>query len=87
MTSRDTAPRWAAAWLWAAAIYNLVWGLAIIAFPHALFEKKKKTSIKKRFSGEKRINLKEKNQDIQLFVNTDYHVQRLDIVKINQYRL
>lgn len=38
VTSRDTAPRWAAAWLWAAAIYNLVWGLAIIAFPHALFD-------------------------------------------------
>jgi ligand-binding SRPBCC domain-containing protein len=33
-----TSPRWAFYWLRAAGLYNLVWGLAIIAFPHLLFD-------------------------------------------------
>lgn len=37
-TSMNEQPRWAAAWLYAAGIYNLVWGLAVIAQPHLLFD-------------------------------------------------
>jgi len=33
-----TPHRWAKRWLWAAAIYNLIWGFVIIAFPHLLFD-------------------------------------------------
>lgn len=32
------APRWSFYWLWAAGIYNLVWGLATIAAPNLLFD-------------------------------------------------
>lgn len=32
------APSWSFYWLWAAGIYNLVWGLATIAAPHLLFD-------------------------------------------------
>ena len=32
------APAWSFYWLWAAGIYNLVWGLATIAAPHLLFD-------------------------------------------------
>lgn len=32
------APRWARRWLYAAGIYNLVWGAVVIAFPNALFD-------------------------------------------------
>ncbi len=31
-------PRWATACLRAAAVYNLAWGAAVIAFPHLLFD-------------------------------------------------
>jgi ligand-binding SRPBCC domain-containing protein len=31
-------PSWAAPWLRAAGVYNLLWGTAIIAFPHLLFD-------------------------------------------------
>ena len=32
------SPRWARRWLYAAGIYNLAWGAAVIVFPHALFD-------------------------------------------------
>lgn len=32
------APVWAARWLWAAGIYNLLWGAAAIAWPNLLFD-------------------------------------------------
>ena len=32
------SPRWARRWLYAAGVYNLVWGAIVIAFPHALFD-------------------------------------------------
>lgn len=32
------APAWAWWWLRAAAVYNLVWGGVVIAFPHLLFD-------------------------------------------------
>lgn len=35
---RATSPRWACRWLWAAGVYNLVWGAATIAFPHLPFD-------------------------------------------------
>jgi len=38
MNPRMEAPRWAIRWLWAAGIYNLGWGIAMIAFPHFLFD-------------------------------------------------
>jgi hypothetical protein len=31
-------PRWATAWLFAAGVYNLVWGAITIAFPNLLFD-------------------------------------------------
>lgn len=31
-------PAWARVWLRAAAVYNLVWGAGVIAFPHLLFD-------------------------------------------------
>lgn len=31
-------PRWTRNWLRAAGVYNLVWGTAIIVFPHLLFD-------------------------------------------------
>jgi ligand-binding SRPBCC domain-containing protein len=38
-THEPTAPpRWAVHWLRAAAVYNLAWGAAVIAFPHLLFD-------------------------------------------------
>ncbi len=56
--SRSTAPRWAAAWLWAAAIYNLAWGMAIIVAPHALFD----------FAGIARLNYPEIWQCVGMIV-------------------
>lgn len=35
---RTKAPNWASRWLWAAGIYNLLWGAVTIAFPHLLFD-------------------------------------------------
>ena len=35
---RTNAPTWAGVVLWAAGIYNLAWGVAMITFPHALFD-------------------------------------------------
>ena len=32
------SPRWARRWLYAAGIYNLVWGAIVIVFPNALFD-------------------------------------------------
>jgi ligand-binding SRPBCC domain-containing protein len=32
------APNWTRLWLWAAGIYNLVWGLITILWPHLLFD-------------------------------------------------
>ncbi|MFG0242361.1 MAG: SelL-related redox protein [Phycisphaerales bacterium JB054] len=32
------SPRWARRWLYAAGIYNLVWGAVVIVFPNALFD-------------------------------------------------
>ena len=32
------APKWMAVTLWAAAVYNAVWGAAVVIFPGALFE-------------------------------------------------
>lgn len=37
-SGRIEVPRWANRWLWAAGLYNLVWGGVIIAFPHLLFD-------------------------------------------------
>jgi small multidrug resistance pump len=31
-------PRWASWWLWAAGIYNLIWGTLTIVRPHLLFD-------------------------------------------------
>lgn len=32
------APQWASRWLWAAGVYNLLWGACVIVWPHALFD-------------------------------------------------
>ncbi|MDZ4771944.1 MAG: SRPBCC family protein [Planctomycetota bacterium] len=45
-SARTGAPVWAKRWLWAAGIYNLVWGALTIAFPHLLFD----------FAGVERLN-------------------------------
>jgi ligand-binding SRPBCC domain-containing protein len=37
-SERTKAPLWASQWLWAAGIYNLLWGAVTIAFPHLLFD-------------------------------------------------
>ncbi|MFG0260046.1 MAG: SelL-related redox protein [Phycisphaerales bacterium JB041] len=33
-----SAPRWASRWLYAAGLYNVLWGAFVIVFPHALFD-------------------------------------------------
>lgn len=38
MTPSAPTPPWARGWLRAAGVYNLAWGTAIIACPHALFD-------------------------------------------------
>ncbi len=38
ITGPTEAPVWASRWLWAAGIYNLLWGATTIAFPHFLFD-------------------------------------------------
>ena len=43
------SPAWASRWLWAAGIYNLIWGALAIAWPHLLFD----------LSGAERINYPE----------------------------
>jgi hypothetical protein len=45
-STRTGAPAWATRWLWAAGIYNLVWGAVTIAFPNLLFD----------FAGVERLN-------------------------------
>ncbi len=37
-TDNLQSPNWATGWLWAAGIYNLLWGATTIAFPHFLFD-------------------------------------------------
>jgi peroxiredoxin len=37
-TARNPAPAWTRRWLQAAGAYNLLWGAAVIAAPHALFD-------------------------------------------------
>ena len=37
-SERTKAPVWASRWLWAAGIYNLLWGAVTIAFPNFLFD-------------------------------------------------
>lgn len=36
--NQTEVPRWASGWLWAAGIYNLLWGCVVIAFPHLFFD-------------------------------------------------
>lgn len=36
--NKKEAPGWACRWLYAAGIYNLLWGAVTIAFPHLLFD-------------------------------------------------
>lgn len=36
--SLDSHPSWSRIWLRVAGIYNLVWGVTVIAFPHLLFD-------------------------------------------------
>lgn len=38
LTGRTEAPVWASRWLVAAGVYNLLWGAAMIVFPHLLFD-------------------------------------------------
>lgn len=37
-TDQGPTPSWASGWLWAAGLYNLVWGSLAIAMPHFLFD-------------------------------------------------
>ena len=37
ITAPSQAPRWATNWLFAAAVYNLLWGAFIVLMPNALF--------------------------------------------------
>ncbi len=38
MSTALKIPNWQSAWLFAAGVYNLLWGSLMIAFPHALFD-------------------------------------------------
>jgi ligand-binding SRPBCC domain-containing protein len=51
-------PVWASRWLYAAGVYNLVWGATVIAFPHLLFD----------FAGIQRINYPEIWQCVGMIV-------------------
>ncbi|MGL4552400.1 MAG: SRPBCC family protein, partial [Gemmataceae bacterium] len=37
-SEQNGPPAWASRWLVAAGVYNLVWGAAVLAFPHLLFD-------------------------------------------------
>lgn len=37
-SDQTEVPRWASRWLWAAGIYNLFWGVVVVAFPHWFFD-------------------------------------------------
>lgn len=37
-TQKQTPPVWCKCWLWAAGIYNLIWGGICIVFPHLWFD-------------------------------------------------
>jgi ligand-binding SRPBCC domain-containing protein len=38
LSNETRSPLWASRWLWAAGLYNLVWGTIAIAWPHFLFD-------------------------------------------------
>ncbi len=37
-SAKSASPAWGRAWLRAAAVYNVLWGAAVIVWPHALFD-------------------------------------------------